>query len=249
MALTPQNNEAFLREVDDELRRDQALHVWRRYGVALIAAVVVALAAFGAYLFWQHRQEQAAGREGEQLQTAYDALAANDTKSASDTLATLTQSKREGYRVLAIFTQADVLLQKNYLKGAAAKFATVAQDASVAQPFRDLALIRQTSAEFDALKPEVVAERMRPLAVAGNPWLGSAGELMAAAYLQQGRRDLAGQVFARIAADTQVPASLRQRAVQMAGVLDGASDNKATPASPTAAGAAAPATNEGKTTR
>ncbi|MEH3122239.1 MAG: tetratricopeptide repeat protein [Sphingomonas phyllosphaerae] len=245
MALTPQNNEAFLREVDDELRRDQALHVWRRYGVALIAAVVIALAAFGAYLFWQHRQEQAAGREGEQLQTAYDALAANDTKAAGETLATLTQSKRDGYRVLATFTQADVLLQKNDLKGAAAKFASVAQDASVAQPFRDLALIRQTSAEFDTLKPEVVAERMRPLAVAGNPWLGSAGELMAAAYLQQGRRDLAAQVFARIAADTQVPSSLRQRAVQMAGVLD----EKATPASPTAAGAAAPAKNEGNTTR
>ncbi|WP_394646408.1 tetratricopeptide repeat protein [uncultured Sphingomonas sp.] len=235
MALTPQNNEAFLREVDDELRRDQALHVWRRYGKALIAALVVALAAFGAYLFWQYRQEQDAGREGEQLQSAYDALAANDTKSAAGPLATLAQSHREGYRVLAIFTQADVLLQKNDLKGAAAKFASVAQDASVAQPFRDLALIRQTSAEFDTLKPEVIVERMRPLAVAGNPWLGSAGELMAAAYLQQGRRDLAGQVFARIAADAQVPRSLRQRAVQMAGVLD--------------IPPAAPAANEGKTTR
>ncbi|WP_294198779.1 tetratricopeptide repeat protein [uncultured Sphingomonas sp.] len=235
MALTPQNNEAFLREVDDELRRDQALHVWRRYGKALIAALVVALAAFGAYLFWQYRQEQDAGREGEQLQSAYDALAANDTKAAAGPLATLAQSHREGYRVLAIFTQADVLLQKNDLKGAAAKFASVAQDASVAQPFRDLALIRQTSAEFDTLKPEVIVERMRPLAVAGNPWLGSAGELMAAAYLQQGRRDLAGQVFARIAADAQVPRSLRQRAVQMAGVLD--------------IPPAAPAANEGKTTR
>jgi hypothetical protein len=61
---------------------------------------------------------------------------------------------------------------------------------------------------------------MRPLAVAGNAWLGSAGELMAAAYLREGRRDLAGQVFARIAADAEVPSSLRQRAVQMAGVLE-----------------------------
>jgi hypothetical protein len=239
VALTPQNNEAFLREVDDELRRDQAMHVWRRYGIAIIAAIVVALAAFGAYLFWQHRQEQAAGREGEQLQTAYDALAATDTSAAAAPLAALTQSGRPGYRVAATFTQADVLLQKNDLKGAAAKFASVAQDASLAQPFRDLALIRQTSAEFDTLKPDVVVERMRPLAVAGNPWLGSAGELMAAAYLQQGRRDLAAQVFARIAADEQVPRSLRQRAVQMAGVLD----DKATGAN------AAPARNEGVTTR
>ena len=223
MALTPQNNEAFLREVDEELRRDQALHVWRRYGRWIIAAVVAALAAFAAFLFWQHRQNEAAGREGEQLQKAYDDLGAGDVKGASVPLATLAQSKRDGYRALAQFTQADILLQKNDLKGAAAKFAAVAGDASLAQPFRDLALIRQTSAEFDQLKPDVVVERMRPLAVSGNPWLGSAGELMAAAYLRQGRRDLAGQTFARIAEDEGVPASLRQRAVQMAGAM-GATD-------------------------
>ncbi len=243
MALTPQNNEAFLREVDDELRRDQAIHVWRRYGVAMIAGVVVALIALAAFLFWQHRREQAAGREGEQLQIAYDALASNDTRAAAEPLAALTQSGRDGYRVLAIFTQADILLQKNDLKGAAAKFAGVAQDSSVAQPFRDLATIRQTSAEFDAVKPEVVVERMRPLAVSGNPWLGSAGELMAAAYLQQGRRDLAGQVFARIAADQQVPGSIRQRAVQMAGVLDDKT------AGTTPGAKAASAGNKGVTTR
>lgn len=230
MALTPQNNEAFLREVDEELRRDQALDIWRRYGRWIIVAIVALLAAFGAYLFWQHRQHQAAEREGEQLQVAYDYLGAGDTKGAEKPLSALAASDRDGYRVLAIFTQADILLQSNDLKGAAAKFAGVANDASLAQPFRDLALIRQTSAEYDTLKPEVIVERLRNLAVAGNPWLGSAGELVAAAYLRQGRRDLAGQTFSRIAADEGVPRSLRQRAVQMAGVLG--ADTAATPATP-----------------
>lgn len=229
MALTPQNSEAFLREVDDELRRDQALSVWRRYGRMIVAAIVVALLAFAAFLFWQHRREQAAGREGERLQQAYDALAAKDPAAAAQPLAALAGSDRDGYRVLATFTAADVLLQKNDLKGAAAKFASVANDASVAPPFRDLALIRQTSAEFDQLKPEVVVERLRTLAAAGNPWLGSAGELVAAAYLRQGRRDLAGQVYARIAGDENAPRSLRQRAVQMAGVLDSAASDVTPP--------------------
>lgn len=219
MALTPQSNEAFLREVDDELRRDQALHIWRHHWRWIIAAIVLVLVAFGGFLYWQHRNEEMAGREGEQLQKAYDDLQAGDTKGASAPLAQLAQSKRDGYRALAIFTQADLLLQKNDLKGAAAKFASVANDGSLAQPFRDLALIRQTNAEFDTLKPEVVVERMRPLAVAGNPWLGSAGELTAIAYLRQGRRDLAGQMLSRIAADSDVPATLRQRAVQMAGSM------------------------------
>src|SRR3546814_9807998 len=78
------------------------------------------------------------------------------------------------------------------LKGAAAKFASIAQDQSLAESFRDLALIRQTAAEYDSLKPDVVISRLRGLAVKGGPWFGSAGAMVALAYLRQGRRDLAG---------------------------------------------------------
>lgn len=219
MAVTPQSNEAFLREVDEELRRDQLTSVWQRHGRWLVVAIVAALALFAAYLFWQHRREQARGAEGEQLQSAFDALGQKDFGKAGPTLATLAGSGSEGYRALAIFTQGDILLQKNDLKGAAAKFASIAADGSQPQPFRDLALVRQTMAEYDTLKPNVVVERLRPLAVKGNPWLGSAGELVAAAYLRQGRRDLAGRMFGTIASDEGVPATIRQRAVQMASVM------------------------------
>ena len=219
MALTPANNDAFFREVDDELRRDRATQVWKQWGLWIVVAVVAALAAFGGWLYWQHRQEQAAGIEGEQLQAAYDSLAGGNAATAAAPLSILAKSGNGGYRVLAAFTQADILLQKNDLKAAAAKFASVAADGSVAQPFRDLAAIRQTVAEFDTVKPQVVVERMRPLAVPGGAWLGSAGELLGAAYLKLGQREQAGQVFGRIARDKDVPDSIRQRAVQLAGAL------------------------------
>lgn len=222
MALTPANNEAFLREVDDELRRDRATEVWKRWGVWIAAAVVAVLAGFGGWLYWQHRQAEAAGRQGEQLQAAYDALAAGNPQAAQAPLATLGKTGNDGYRALALFTQADILLGKNDLKGAAARFAAVAGDGSLAQPFRDLALVRQTSAEFDAVKPQVVIDRLRPLAVPGGAWLGSAGELVGAAYLKLGRRPEAAQMFGRIAADKTVPESIRQRAVQLAGATGAA---------------------------
>lgn len=219
MALTPVNNDAFFREVDEELRRDRATRLWKQWGLWIVVAVVAGLAAFGGWLYWQHRQTQAAGVEGEQLQSAYDALAGGDAGAATAPLAKLGTSGSGGYRALAAFTQADILLQKNDLKGAAAKFASVANDGSVAQPFRDLALIRQTVAEFDTVKPQVVVDRLRPLAVPGGAWLGSAGELVGAAYLKMGKRAEAGEMFGRISRDKDVPESLRQRAVQMSSVL------------------------------
>lgn len=219
MALPPNTNEAFLREVDEELRRDQLATFWERWGRWVIAAIVIGLAAFGAFLYAQHRAEQAAGVEGEKLQAAFAKLGANNPTAAAAPLAEIAASKRDGYRTLAKFTQADIALQKNDLKAAAAKFGEVAADTSVAQPFRDLALVRQTSAEYDGLKPQVVIERLRPLTVPGNAFFGSAGEMVAMAYLRMNRRDLAGALFGQIARNDDVPDSIRQRAVQMAGVL------------------------------
>lgn len=219
MALTPQNNDAFLREVDDELRRDQLLTFWERYGRWTILGIVVALALFGGFLYWQHRQTEAAGVEGEQLQAAYDQLGGGQADAAATALAPIAQSKRTGYRALALMTEADILLSKKQDKAAAAKFAAIAADTGIAQPFRDLAIVRQTVAEYDTLKPQVVIERLRPIAVPTNAYFGSAGELLAIAYLDSGRRDLAGQLFSQLGSTESVPESIRQRAVQMAGTM------------------------------
>jgi hypothetical protein len=219
LALTPQSNEAFLREVDDELRRDQMLSFWQRYGKLLIGAIVLGLAAFAGFLYWQHRNVVAAGEQGERLQAAYDQLAAGSDAQAAPTLDALSKSKADGYRALALFAQGDEILAKGDTRGAAAKFAAVAADQSLAKPFRDLALIRQTSVEFDSLKPDVVIERLRPLTIPGSAWYGSAGELTAIARMKQGQTALAKQMFSQLGKDASVPEPIRQRAVQMAGLV------------------------------
>ena len=50
MALTPDTGETFLREVDENLRRDQLRDMGKRYGPLIIGAVVLFLAAVGGWL-------------------------------------------------------------------------------------------------------------------------------------------------------------------------------------------------------
>lgn len=219
MALTPQNNDQFAREVDEELRREEALALWKRWGKVIVGVVVAALVALAGWLYWQSHREAVAGEQGEKFNQAMDALGANQQAKATPVLAELATSGTEGYQALAKFTQADIALQKDDLKGAAKLFGEVANDGSIAQPLRDLALVRQTTAEYDSLQPQAVIDRLRPLAVKGNPFFGSAGEMTAVAHLRMNRRDLAGRLFGEIARDEGVPSSIRQRAVQMAGVL------------------------------
>ncbi len=121
-------------------------------------------------------------------------------------------------------------LQKVYTRGLDALASSVPGFADLPGPLRDLALIRQTSLEFDSLKPQQVVDRLKPLAVEGAPWFGSAGELVAVAYMKMGKNDLAGPMFAAMAKDENVPQSIRSRARQMAGLLG--IDAVETPAEP-----------------
>ena len=76
----------------------------------------------------------------------------------------------------------------------------------------DRARIRQ-------LQPQEVIRRLGPLAGAGSAWLGSAGEMVGVAYLKMNRPDLAGPIFAADRRATSTcPASIRTRAIQMAGL-------------------------------
>ena len=218
MALTPTENEAFLREVDDNLRRDQMTGLARKWGTVGAMVVGLLLMALAAFLWWRNHQLEQAGKEGEQF---VQVLAAADVGSASANdprLTALAGSSRDGYRVLARLTQAGLTAKDDPAAGAKA-YQAIADDAGMPQAMRDLATIRAVGLQFDSLPPADVIAKLRPLAVASNPWFGSAGEMTALAYLKMNRKDLAGPLFAAISRDTDAPMSLRDRAEGMATAL------------------------------
>lgn len=234
MAVTPDApDEAFLREVDDDLRRDRMEQFMKRYGAWLVVAVILFLVAVAGYLYWQKKQQQKATAQSEELMAIYNDIGAGKTDAAKKKLQPLENASSDLVRSLALLTEAAIALDANDRDTALAKYKTVSADNDLPDPYRDLALVRATSLEFDKLKPEEVISRMEPLTKPGNPWFGSAGELTAMAYIKQGHNDQAGRLFAAIAADKQVPETMRNRAVQIAGTLgvDASAEQPAQPGS------------------
>ena len=219
MALPTDSSETFLREVDENLRRDQAEHFVRTYGKWLIAGAILLLAAVGGYIYWQNQQRARAAAQSEELAKVYTDVGANRLQTVPQRLDGIAAEGGDVVRALALFTRAAVAIEQNDRKLATAKYREIADDGSIPQAYRDTALIRATSLEFDTLAPDQVIARMAPLAKTGEPWFGSAGELSAMALLKQGKRTEAGRLFAAIAADRQAPESVRARAAQIAGTL------------------------------
>lgn len=218
MALTPVENEAFVREVDDDLRREQMAGLARRWGMVGGGLVLAALVALAAFLWWQNHRTAQAGAESEQLAQVLSDVDVGKAKATDPRLAALADSSRDGNRALARMTQAGIAAKAG-AADAAARYRAIADDAALPRAVRELAMIRATTLEFDTVAPQQVVARMKPLAVPGAAWFGSAGELVAAADLKLNRRDLAGPLYAAIARDTVVPASIRGRAAGMATVL------------------------------
>ncbi|MFC4291575.1 tetratricopeptide repeat protein [Sphingorhabdus arenilitoris] len=233
MALTPKNpgpvgpvddkraasDEVFLREVEDAVRASDLESFWTRYGRWLLGLLLLGLASFGGWIYYQNHQKAEAGKVGEEFVTAMDDLKGDNEQKARTKLAELAKADQPGYRAMAQIVLANLDAEKEDKSKAIAAFAKIAADDSLPEPFRDLALIRQTLLEFDKMEPQKVVDRLKPLATPGNPWFGSAGEMTAIAYMKMGKENLAGPIFAQIAKQEDLPSSLRGRATEMAGSL------------------------------
>ena len=219
MAIAPQSNEAFLREVDEQVRLDTAQRFWRRWGKVVIALFVVALLALAGGLWWNAHKKSVAGVDGETLSLALDDLSENRPTKAETALKSLENSNTPGYRASSQLALAASMLVKNDTKGAVAAYDKIAADTSLGQPFRDAATVRGVASGFDTMKPEEVIAKLKPLAVAKGPWFGSAGEMTAIAYMKLNKTREAGAMFAAVAKDETVPESIRQRSVQLASAM------------------------------
>ena len=219
MAIKPQDADTFLKEVDEELRKERLNQFVARHGWWIFAAIVLVLGAIGGFIWWQGRQQAQAGEQGQALLDVLTSIEAGNRAAAAPKIAELAASEVEGYRVAALFARASTQVEAGQAQAAIATLRSIAEDQELAEPYRQAALVRQTALEYDRLQPQVVIRRLSPLARPGLPFFGTAGEMIGIAHLKMRRPDLAGPIFQRIGRDETVPPSIRTRAIQMAGSL------------------------------
>lgn len=228
---TDDMSDTFVREVDENLRRDRARDFLRENAGLLIGAVVLFLVLCAGLIYWHgYRGRQAEGQV-EELAQIYTKLDAGNARTAPQDLDALSKSGNKGVRASAMFGRAALANQQGDTKLALAKYKDIVGDGGLPQPFRDLALIRQTALEFDSMRPQDVVARLQPLAKPGAPWFGSAGELTGVALIKEGKTAEAGRLFAAMARDKTVPDAIRSRSIQIASTL-GVDASDAIPTAP-----------------
>lgn len=205
-------DESFIREVNEELRSEQVKAVWTRFGSVIIGiAILIVVGTIGkvGYEYWH---ETSASASGDEFLAALTLSRENKTDEALTALATLEKDGYGAYPVLAKMRAATLQAQKGDTAGAVKVFSDISKDAALPQAMRDAARMRAAYLLVDNGTYEQVSAEAEQLAVPANGMRHSAREALGLAAYKAGDMPKAKTWFQQIVDDAETPRNLANRA-------------------------------------
>jgi hypothetical protein len=217
------------REIDEELRREQLLKLWDKYGTFILAGVVLLVVGVGGWKYYEGRMLQANQAASTQYLVALTEFNAKRSSDAQRTLEDLVPNAPPGYAVLARLRLAANNATEGNTLDAVAGYDRIARDESVDPILQDFARLQIAMLKFDTITFPELRNQLSPLANDRSPWRYSARELLGMGAAKAGFPDEARSHFQRLASDRQAPAGFAERARMMVALLDEAERAKAAP--------------------
>ena len=242
----------FMREVDEEVRRERTMRFLSRYQVLIALALIAIVGGAGLWRYMADRRVAAAEADNIRYQAAETQARGSAGAEARKSFDALAADGVAGYPLLARMRAAEELAPSDP-EAAAKRFDEIASGEGGSQALRDTARFRGALLRVDHEDPKKFEDQYGRFALDGFAFHAGMRELLALVALQRGDAAAAERYFGEIIIDGSAPAPLRGRAqafleLARAGAA-GASDKLAPPATitqaaaPAAAVAPAPAPN------
>lgn len=217
----------FMREVQDEMRRERLAHIWDRYGVFILTAAVLLILGVASYQYAQYSSRVARDAAGVQFESAARLAAQGKVEEARKAFEGMIKDAPPGYGTLARLRNAGAFAAEGKRDEAVAAYDAVSKDASADPLLRDYATLQAALLRLDVADWTEMQNRLKDLTNENNAWRALARELLGLAAMKAGNQDEARKAFEQILADTGVPPSTAERARIMMTILTEASLTKA----------------------
>lgn len=206
------NDDSFIREVNEELRSDQMKYAWTRFRPIIIAVVVLIVGGAvvtEAYRWWSRNNSSVSG---DRFLAALTLAEQGKPDEALTAFQSLEKDGTGSYPVLAKMRAASVQADKGDTAGAIAAFSAVGKDAKAPQAMRDLAAMRAGWLLIDNGNYEQVSAQVQAMANPGNPLANSAREALGLAAYKAGDFKKSKEWYQQIAGDATAPRNIANRA-------------------------------------
>jgi len=206
-----QLEQQLFREVDEDLRRERYMKLWKAYGRYVVGAAATVVLATSGWVWWQKHQSSVRGEEGERYAAAAALVGKGDPSAAIKAFSGVASQSSAGYATLAKLREAALRAGKGDIKGAAALYEAVAGDTSANRNLRDLARLLGALTLLDTGDPAKLTASLAPLAKSDGPWRYAALELTGLLAERAGDIKRARAIYTRLIDDAAAPSTLRAR--------------------------------------
>ncbi len=215
----------FFREVDEDVRRDQVIQIWKQYQNWIIGAAVLIVAATGAWRLYEHFRLKAGEAAGARYEAALQLLNDGKTTEAQAAFSSLGQDGPRGYAMLARLAGAAAQAVKDPAAAITA-YDALAADPAIDPPYQDVARLRAAYLRVDSENPKEFEARYAPYTGPGQAYRDAYRELLALAAFKRDDFDGAGRWLDTIASDPGAPPALRGRAEAFLAIVQGGNPSK-----------------------
>jgi hypothetical protein len=204
-------NDTLLREVDEELRRERMEKLWNKYGVYVLAAAGLFVAAVGGYQFINTRDRAAAEAGGAQFETALSLAKAGKADEATKAFEALAASDKAGYAALAELNIASALVKAGKPQDAFAAYEKLAARPGIDPLITSFAQLQAAALRIGEADFTEVKNRLTPLTASGSSWSAVATEMLGTAAIKAGKLDEARNALAPLLADPKLSRTAKER--------------------------------------
>ena len=214
--------EAFIREVTEEVKNDNLKQMWEKYGFYIILLVVLAITgavSFEGFKSWRRTQSETWS------DTYAYALNLENQGKYDESLKVLEQMEKTGgniYSDIARLQTANILLEQGKNDEAVKILEEISADKSINKKLRDVSIIKLASYKLDNAPREEIDALLQPLIKENGSWTNIAKEMTAMAAIRDGKIDEAQAIYNEILNTPNLPDGLKMRVQDMLSVLNGA---------------------------
>ncbi len=203
-------------EVDEDVRRDKAADMWRRYQTPIFVIAFLIVAATGAYSYFQNKRQQAAETANARFEAAAALAAEGKAAEAATAFDALAREAPPGYAALARIRAAEARPDRAQ---ALAELNAIAEDQKVDKLNQQVALLRAALLVIEAGDREKMERALGPMMTSDGVFRFSAQEWNGLDALANDDFDEAERVFEQVLANPDAPQAMRQRASAYRGLL------------------------------
>lgn len=211
--INPDFTDAFIREVDEDVKNDNFKELWKKYGAYIVAFVVIAVTAavcFDRIKLWKIQQNQ--------LKTENYMAAAQLKENPQETLAALQKISTDENNIFADFAKlqiANVLLTQEKNDEALATLQALADDKNADKAVRDVALIKLASYKVDTVSKAELEQLLQPILAEETSWTPLANDLLAIAAIKEGDIETAKEIYGKILKTKDLPEEFKTKIQDM----------------------------------